>query len=154
MMTMLALLLFFTYVHADCTYPHPIILYCYDIDVFPALDRNSDIVYIDIENTKLKKIPVFTIEHWPKLEFMTFRNNTFLPCSEIQKQKQEHIFYIDHDCIESDIKTKSTSKYRNPIVWIVIPICASIGSMVIIICINGYPKRTTQSNHDCAFQSV
>ena len=150
---MLLLFLLFAYGQANCTYPHPMILYCYDIDVFPALDRKTDIVYIDIENTKLSTLPLFTNEDWPQVEFMTFKNNTFLPCYEIQKQKQDHILYIDHDCIESEIETKSTN-YKRSKRWIIISTCVCILSFVFFFFITVRKERIRQIKNDCAFQSV
>ena len=150
---MLLLFLLFANGEANCTYPHPMILHCYDIDIFPALDRKTDIVYIDIENTKLSTLPLFTNEDWPQVEFMTFKNNTFLPCYEIQKQKQDHILYIDHDCIESEIETNST-KYKRSKRWITISICVCILSFVFFFFITVRKERKIQGKNDCAFQSV
>lgn len=157
---MLALFLFVTTVQADCTFPHQYILYCNEIEVFPIIEQRTDIVFIDIENTQLRTLPVFTHEQWPKLEFITFKNNTYLPCSEIQKQIQDHIFYIDHDCVESDTvteitpNTESTPKYKRPTKWIIISICTGIASILFIVIIKVLLKSEIQGNHDCSFQSV
>ena len=70
---MFLLLFLFATTYAECTRPHPFILHCHDIDTFPIYDRQSDIVHIDIINTTLKSLPLFTYDNWPQLEFLTFK---------------------------------------------------------------------------------
>lgn len=147
--------LFIASVQAYCTYPHPNILYCNAITTFPDIKERNDIVYIDIQNSTITELPLFTKDRWPKLEFLTFMNNRLLPCKEIQKQIQDHIFYIDHDCIDTDIKNKPKSKDKQPIVRIILPVTLciiAIGLAAFIII--KVTHKTPQDNHDCAFQSV
>ena len=151
---MFLLLFLFASAYADCTRPHPFILHCHAIDTFPNYDRQSDIVYIDIVNTTLKSLPLLTYENWPQLEFLTFKNNNLLPCSEIQKQIQDHIFYIDHDCTEPDKETKSTHQNKLLIIGsiivigiIIVSICAGFAIFII-------QSKKSQGHYDCSFQSV
>ena len=90
------ILLFIVGAYAECSYTHPDILWCKNIDTFNI--NRSNAVYLDIEETNLTRLPLFTREEWPRLEFLTLRNNTVLPCAEILKQ--QYIFYIDHDCVQ------------------------------------------------------
>ena len=151
---MFLLLFLFASAYADCTRPHPFILHCHAIDTFPNYDRQSDIVYIDIVNTTLKSLPLLTYENWPQLEFLTFKNNNLLPCSEIQKQIQDHIFYIDHDCTEPDKETKSAHQNKLPIIGTIIVISIITLSICAAIAIFIIKRKKTQGHYDCSFQSV
>ena len=151
---MFLLLFLFASAYADCTRPHPFILHCHAIDTFPNYDRQSDIVYIDIVNTTLKSLPLLTYENWPQLEFLTFKNNNLLPCSEIQKQIQDHIFYIDHDCTEPDKETKSTHQNKLLIIGSIIVIGIIIVSICAAFAIFIIQSKKSQGHYDCSFQSV
>ena len=115
------LILFIASVQSNCTFYQPFTLHCDSIKTFPDIDRRGDTVYIDIENSLLTELPLFTHDKWPKLEFLTFKHNRLLPCTEILKQMQDHIFYIDHDCNRTMTTEKPDHVEEQTNIYIVLP---------------------------------
>lgn len=85
----------------DCFCPMPYVLHCENITFFPDVVSSirQRIVFVDIQETSLSKLPSFDNNRWPRLEFITLRSNPFLSCNEIKKIKDnKNIFFVDHDC--------------------------------------------------------
>ena len=153
---MYLLIFFIASVQANCTFPQAFILNCDAIETFPDIDRPQDIVYIDIQNSLLTELPLFVYDKWQSLEFLTFRNNQFLPCTEIQKQIQDHIFYIDYDC-NSTVITETPDKTEKPTDLYKVLLCM-IGFAILVVLVTAYLIKVnifhTKGNNDCSFQSL
>lgn len=137
--TMYLLLIFIIGTYGECLYTHPEILMCKNIDAFNI--SSSQAVFLDITHSNLTHVPLLTLDHWPRLEFITLRNSTVSTCSEILKQTD--IFYIDHDCkplsvlpsvyppiLPSEYPPIIKGQYHWPI--IIVGSCLAIASIIFI----------------------
>ena len=70
-----------------------------EIAIFPDFgqDIRLSTVHIDLENTRLKKLP--DLRSWPHLSVLDVRNNPILPCHElVDLQKERFNLDIHSDC--------------------------------------------------------
>lgn len=103
-------LVLITYVFADCSYPNPDILWCKNIEYFTI--NSSNALFVDIEDSNVSYLPMFTRQNWPNIEILTLRNNTMLSCTDIVKQQIIENLYIDYDMCKS-IKDNTITNEEN-----------------------------------------
>ena len=70
------------------------------ISEFPNItsDQKRNIVFIDLMNTNISTLPIFSAMEWKFIEFISAFGNKYLACSELSKQVRRGYLYIETDC--------------------------------------------------------
>ena len=85
------------------------ILTCTALDTFPNLTSaiRKKVIFLDVINSTLHSLPMFTKVEWPKLEYISFVNVLELSCSEIEKIGRIDL-HVDHQlaCYDNELENE------------------------------------------------
>ena len=132
--TLLIISVYFTLVSAYNPCGEPAICTC-GVDLGVALCSGDNItsiprfeelvlkntIFLDIINTMLFNLTTLNLDEWPRLEYITFRSNMFLTCTNIYDfiRSSNNTIHVDHACHDTKKQSSQKSKYHLQYLWLI-----------------------------------